>query len=693
MKRVLLLCLGVWLLAQAAKPLDEATRLFQNREFKQAVSLLEPYVREHPSERGARYLLALSLQQAEQLNAAESHLRYIVAREPAWAPGHYALARVLFFQGRFDDAIASARKAAALGEPEKRVEHLIGSIEEERGKLTEALAAFTRADAQAGRASVLYKLGRYAEARKAADAALRADPRDAEALRVSKQLERATDAAPVAGGAPVSFVRVPFPFVLEHHPTAEKHLVSTMAGGLAVFDYDRDGLLDLFFTNGAAVPSFEKTDPKYFNRLYRNLGNWKFEDVTEAAGLRGEGFSMGAAVADFDADGWVDLFVAGAGKNLLYRNVHGRFERIPGIRDEKWSSAGAWLDYDRDGLLDLFVVNYLDWTPELNKYCGEPDRGIRVYCHPREFNGTANRLYRNLGSGRFEDVSKSSGIAGHIGKGMSAAVADYDGDGLPDIFVTNDSAPNFLFRNLGNGRFEEVGLTAGVALNDLGKPVSSMGAVFDDYDNDGRPDILVTALAGETFPLFRNLGAGFMDATYPSRSGLATARRSGWGVALADLNNDGWKDIVTANSHVTDNIERIRSERYLEPNLILLNQGGRFGEATELGPPAPHRGLIAADLDEDGRLDLVVSVLGAPAGVWRNTTERAGRYVRARAPYGSVVRVGKQMQQVYSAVGYASSIAAPLHFGIGDQGSVDVEVIDRAKRSVFQNVRSGQTVP
>lgn len=682
-----------WLLiavAAAAQTFEQGSRLFQERKFAEAAAALEGVVRSRPDDRAARYLLALSYQQTQAFEKAWEQLAEIVKREPKWAPGHYALARVYFFSGRFEEAIAEAKRAQELGEPQSRVQYLIGNVEEERGRLEAALAAYTKSKAQGGRASVLYKLARYEEAGKAAAAALRNDPANPEALRVLKQLKHAGRTESPAGNMRVTFERIPFSFRLEHNPTADKQLVSTMAGGLAIFDFDNDGRLDLFFTNGAALPSLKKTEPKYFNRLYRNLGNWKFEDVTKQAGLEGEGFSIGAAAADFDGDGWVDLFVAGAGRNLLYRNVEGKFVEVQNaVANEKWSVAGAWLDYDNDGRLDLFVVNYLDWTPDAPKYCGDAARNVRVYCHPKEYQGTANRLYRNLGGGKFEDVSKNSGIGAHIGKGMSAGVADYDGDGWPDLFVTNDSVPNFLFRNLGNGKFEETALLAGVSVNDMGKPLSSMGVAFRDYNNDGRPDLLVTALTGETFPLFRNAGDGFVDATYPSRSGVATARRSGWGVELADLNNDGWKDIVTANAHVTDNIELLRSEKYLEPNLLLLNNGGTFGEAAEFGPAAAHRGLAVADLDGDGRLDAVITVLGEQPEVWRNTTEETGNWISVLASIGTAVTVGKQRQDAWTATGYVSSVAAPLHFGIGAAEEVDVEAtMPGGEKRTFRAVKA-----
>jgi hypothetical protein len=473
-----------------------------------------------------------------------------------------------------------------------------------------------------------------------------------------------------------------------------------MTGGLAVFDFDNDGLLDIFFANGAEVPSLRKTGPKFWNRLYRNAGNWQFEDVTEAQGVQGEGFAMGAAAADFDGDGRIDLFVPGVQRNLLYRNTEGGFVEVArkaGIRDEAWSVAGAWLDYDADGFLDLFVVNYLDWKPEPERYCGDRSKGIRVYCHPREYRGLPNRLYRNCGNGTFEDVSERAGISRHIGKGMSAAIIDADGDGWPDIFVTNDTHANFLFRNLGNGRFEEAALQLGVGLNEEGNPISSMGVDARDYDNDGLPDLIVTALTGENFPLFRNTGkGGFTDTTYPSGLGITAARRSGWGVAMADLNNDGWKDIITANSHVTDNVERLRNERYREPNTIFLNRGGSFASVQEIGPAAAHRGLVTADLDNDGRLDVVITVLGEQPELWRNETE-GGNWVRVKLEgqsIGARIRIGSQWQERTSASGYASSSLDAVHFGLGAETSVrEVEIRwPSGVKQTLSHVKAGETV-
>jgi len=482
-------------------------------------------------------------------------------------------------------------------------------------------------------------------------------------------------------------------FHLSNHPTPQKHLPETVTGGLAIFDYDGDGRPDVYFTNGAALPSLEKESPGDWNRLFHNDGGLHFTDVTERAGVRGMGYSMGAAAGDYDNDGHVDLFVAGVNRNVLYHNRgDGTFEDVTeraGIKSGVWSVAAGWFDYDGDGRLDLFVVNYVQWSPAFDRFCGDPVRQLRVYCHPRYFEGLPNTLYRNRGDGTFEDVSERSGIARHVGKGMSVAFADYDGDGRVDAYVTNDGVPNFLFRNRGDGTFEETALRAGAALPDRGAPVSSMGADFRDYDNDGRPDLATTALAGETFPLFHNEGRGhFRDATAPSGLAALTARLSGWGVVLADLDNDGWKDLFSANAHVNDEIESFEAARYRLSNSVFANRGdGTFADASDVsgvgsGTPRAHRGLAVADLDGDGRLDVVTSALGEPAELWVNETGGGNGWLRVelvgtrsnRDGIGAVVRVGAQADEMTTAVGYASSSHAGVHFGLGRAPKVDIEL-------------------
>jgi hypothetical protein len=500
-------------------------------------------------------------------------------------------------------------------------------------------------------------------------------------------------------------------FVLENSPTAEKHLIETMPGGIAVFDYDGDGLPDIFFTNGASVPSLEKNTPKFHNRLFRNLGGMKFKDVTMESGLAGVGYSIGAAAADYDNDGNVDLFVAGVHSNHLYRNLgNGKFADVTakaGIGSAEWSITGGWFDYDNDGLLDLFVVNYVKWLPEITPFCGDPVRKLRAYCHPRFFDGLANRLYHNRGDGTFEDVSEKSGIASRIGKGMSVAFADYDGDGLTDIFVTNDKLPNFLFRNLGNGKFAEVALETGAALPDSGRNISGMGVDFRDYDNDGLPDIVFTALAGETFPLFRNHGSGeFRDWTYRSCIGPLTNQLSGWSIGLFDFNNDGWKDLFTANGHVNDTVETFEAAKYKLANGIFANAGdGAFrdvstGAGADFQQRRAHRGAAFADFNRDGKIDVVVSALGEPAELWQNISpdDNAWLILKLRGTrsnrdgIGARIRIGNQYNQMTSSVGYASSSHFGVPFGLGAAKQVDrIEIRwPSGVQQVLRGVRANQ---
>jgi hypothetical protein len=501
-------------------------------------------------------------------------------------------------------------------------------------------------------------------------------------------------------------------FVHHHSPTTSKHFVESVPGGLAVFDYNGDGRPDIFFTNGAQTPSLEKSAAVYANRLYRNDGGMRFTDVTEAAGVSGVGYAMGAAAADYDNDGRVDLFVAGVRQNqLLHNQGDGRFDDVTaraGIVSGEWAVAGGWFDYDNDGLLDLLVVNYVQWSPETNRSCGDPARGIAIYCHPRSFPGLPNRLYRNRGNGTFEDVSGRAGLLAHVGKGMSVAFADFDHDGRLDIFVTNDTVPNFLFRNKGDGTFEDVALLAGVSVPDSGRPISSMGTDFQDYDNDGWEDIHLTALAGETFPLFRNDGHGaFVESTQSSGLARLTVKSSGWCSILADIDNDGWKDIFTANSHVNDRIGDFQAIEWKQGNNLFINDGhGQFRDATAASgldrTVAVHRGCGVADLDGDGRLDIVVLVVGGPAELWKNDSAPDNRWLIVRPVgtksnrdgIGARVTVGHQVRTMTTAVGYASSSHAGLHFGLGSAAEpVRVEIQwPSGTRQVVDHVTTNQSV-
>ena len=501
-------------------------------------------------------------------------------------------------------------------------------------------------------------------------------------------------------------------FVHRSSPTVGKYFVESAPGGVAVFDYNDDGRPDIFFTNSAETPSLEKTSAAYWNRLYRNDGVMHFTDVTETAGVRGVGYAMGAAAADYDNDGHVDLFVAGARQNQLLRNLgNGRFADVTkraGIASGEWGVGGGWLDYDNDGRLDLFVVNYVKWSPETNRSCGDDARGIQIYCNPTVFDGLPDRLYRNRGDGTFEDVSARAGLLSHLGKGMSVAFADCDHDGDVDIFVTNDTVPNFLFRNNGDGTFTETALLAGVSVTDAGRPISSMGTDFQDYDNDGWEDIHFTALSGETFPLFRNDGRGaFVEETQSSGLARLTAKSSGWCSIVADVDNDGWKDIFTANSHVNNRIGAFEAIAFEQSSSLFINDSrGRFTEASQssglAAAVAAHRGCGVADFNGDGRLDFVVLTLGTSAELWENESAPDNRWVIVhlvgaksnRDGIGARVRVGNQVRTMTTAMGYASSSYAGLHFGLGNASApvrIEIQWPSGARQTV-DDVKPNQVV-
>jgi hypothetical protein len=371
-------------------------------------------------------------------------------------------------------------------------------------------------------------------------------------------------------------------FTLHSSTSPHRYSIETMTGGVAVFDYDNDGLLDLFFTNGAEIPSLNKVNPGFANRLFHNNGDGTFTDVTEKAGVSGVGYSMGVAAGDYDNDGFVDLYVTGVNRNqLLHNNGNGTFTdvtekahvagTIPG-KGKAWAVTAGWLDYNNDGLLDLFVVDYLDYDLKTVASCSQ--NKITTYCSPDDFNGLPNILYKNNGDGTFTDVSISSHVAQYVNKGMGVAFADYDDDGFMDIFVSNDTFPNLLLHNNGDGTFTDEATTAGVAYNELGKTVAGMGADFRDLDNDGKPDIFHTAMFGDSFPLYRNLGGHqFEDNTSSAGLVVSTSRNTAWGVGAYDFSNDGRKDLFTANAAILDNSMEVEHRPYKLPNSLFRNMG------------------------------------------------------------------------------------------------------------------------
>jgi len=515
-------------------------------------------------------------------------------------------------------------------------------------------------------------------------------------------------------------------FTLKNSVSPQRYTFETMAGGVAVFDYNNDGLLDIFFTNGAAIPSLEKTGPEYWNRLFRNNGDGTFTDVTEKAGLKGIGYSMGVAAADYDNDGFVDLYVTGVNRNqLFHNNGDGTFTDVTekaGVTGiipkygKAWSIAAGWLDYNNDGRLDLFVVNYLNYDIKTATLCR--NQGLPAYCSPVDFLGMPNILYRNNGDGTFTDVSEPSHISKYVGKAMGLAFDDYDDDGFTDIFVSNDTFENYLLHNNGDGTFTNVALSAGVAYNAFGNAIAGMGAEFVDINNDGLPDIFETAMFGEGFPLYRNLGHGqFEDVTAATSLAALTSRSTAWGVGVFDFDNDGYKDLFTANSDILDNSMELAHRSYPLPDRVFRNQGNLTFEDVSANAgasfqvPAPHRGAAFGDLDNDGKIDAVVSVLNGPPEIWMNrsakgSTSNPNHWIilklvglkSNRDGLGTKIKVttslGTQYNHATTTGSYNSSNDKRVHFGLGWAAVVDsIELTwPSGVKQVLKNVKADQIV-
>jgi hypothetical protein len=501
-------------------------------------------------------------------------------------------------------------------------------------------------------------------------------------------------------------------FTLRNSPTPQKYLIETMPGGVALLDYNNDGLLDIFLVNGGRVTSpmqtpenFDRSNPLYWNRLYRQNKNGSFTDVTKEAGLANAGdrnYGMGVAVGDYDNDGYPDIYVTNYGKNTLYHNNgNGTFTDVTekaGVAAGGWSESAGFLDYDNDGKLDLFVTRYMEWDTKRSKSCGGE---WHTYCPPEEFPATTSILYHNRGDGTFEDVSQRSGIATKKGRALGVAFADYDDDGFTDIFVANDGMQQFLFHNNGNGTFTELGMTAGAALSEDGRRLSGMGVVFQDYDNDGRPDIIVTELPREIYGVYHNDGKGtFSYQSLQAGLGVLSSGSSGWGVGLEDFDNDGWKDLFVAQGHVLDNVEAIDpSLHYQELPLLAMNNQGRF-ERTDPGISSPvvGRGAAFGDLNNDGWQDVVMTVLGGHPQVFLN---RGGKQhwlvVKLRGTrsnrdgLGARVRVNGQTRFATTSGSYLSASDKRLHFGLGKAETAKIEVDwPSGARQTLNDVRADQ---
>ena len=507
--------------------------------------------------------------------------------------------------------------------------------------------------------------------------------------------------------------------------TSQKYLPETMGSGVAMVDFNNDGLLDLFFVNGAALrdPMLsgarpDKSDPRFWNRLYRNNGDGTFTDVTEKSGLRGEGYGMGVAVGDFDNSGLSGLYVTNFGRNLLYRNNgDGTFTDVTekaGVGGTGWSVGACFVDYDCDGRLDLIVTRYLDWDFSRNTYCGEQKPGYRSYCHPDEFKPTTHLVFHNNGDGTFTDVSKKCGIGAVPAKGLGIAINDFDRDGWPDVMAANDSYPQQLFRNNRDGTFTEVAASFGLAYDDDGKTFAGMGVDIADYNNDGWPDVFIDTLTTQRYALFQNQkGRSFDYVSDVSGVGRATAIHSGWGAKFIDYDNDGWRDLLVVQGHVMDNIELTQpTAHYREPLLLMHNRQGKFEDVSKLfGPvfqvPYAARGAAFGDLNNDGSVDIAINCHDGAALVLMNQGGTGNHWLLLntigtrsnRGGIGAGLRLvsesGAEQHAFVSTSGsYASASDKRVHFGLGQDSRVRLLEITWPSGAVqhLENIKADQVL-
>ena len=490
--------------------------------------------------------------------------------------------------------------------------------------------------------------------------------------------------------------------------TGQKFILETLGSGVCVFDYDGDGLQDIYFVQSGRLPGFTPKGPLR-SALYRNLGHGRFEDVTEKAGVGGpDRYGFGCVAGDVDGDGDRDLYVTYYGPNVLYRNNgDGTFTDATnrsGAANGLWATSASLADADGDGDLDLYVANYVAFDEANNLYCGENRPGYRTVCHPRNFDPQPDAFYRNRGDGTFEDVSKRAGIVDTTGKGLGVVFGDYDGDGDQDIYVANDDTPNFLWRNRGDGTFEEVAQYAGTALSEDGVPQAGMGTDMADYDNDGLLDIFVTNLSEETNELYHNDGHGlFSDRSFVSGLGSPSLLDLGFGTFFFDADNDGDLDVFVANGHIIDNIGLYSDTITFEQRAALYrNLGGdrferlAYPAAAPLGGLYVGRGAVPFDYDDDGDEDIVLTQNDRPAHLLRNEGTPGRHWVTitlAGAPpnrdaIGAFVTLeaggARQVRYARTGMSYLSQGDRRLHFGLGSAATIDRVIVRWPGRSGFR---------